>query len=599
MHAQHHMQRLKPTSLPLLAPPTRRRFATVVVRREAHAHASQQPELQPRRTCLFVYDSAAQRLVARRLVRPQRRAAEYGAQQRRVALLQPQVHEPGRLLGGAGAGRASVGAGRPSGDEREDVLQEACDAQRAPSLCLTPCLSSNTLACPRLLSLPDRLLQDILALVPGGPPGVDGGAPCACAALRAAWQEGFMHREQSAVAVLLAEHGELALAGTLYDRPRTTDRGGGGAGVWPALVCWAAVQVAAQGGCPPHEQATQLVKLGMHKRDAALLRAVLGSTALRPYLRDGAWLASYLSVAAVAGDPGEGGHQAARDEALRCAVRSNEAGAARLLLAAGADARGVLLSVVDGSSVNQLRLLADLGVRFSAYNNGGLLGHAVRYGSSPAAVSELLRRDAWERGQVRAALGVATAHNRAEVAALLRNALTAVAAGGGTEAGAGAAGGGGGGGAEAGPVAAGGGGGGGVWAAVRGALYALGVLLPLAAEELPFVAVVWGLLVQRGEAEEECAPGAADGGLGGGEGAGAAQPGVGFKPSLALRVALVAGLVFAAVLSGDEGASAAVKSSGSRPAASTGRPGVAVAVAALPRLPCCGPCNQRPRLVGL
>ncbi|PNH01860.1 hypothetical protein TSOC_012225 [Tetrabaena socialis] len=308
---------------------------------------------------------------------------------------------------------------------------------------------------PGLLSLPDRLLQDILALVPGGSPGAHGGAPCACAALRAAWREGLLHRAQSAVAALLAEYGEQALAVRLYDRPglllqpgmqpaATSDGGcggSGGGGVWPALLCWAAVQVAAQGGCPPHEQATQLVTLGVVMRDAALLRAVLGCTALRPYLCDGAWLAKLLGTAVIAGDPGEGvlralldsgvgagpEHQAARDGALCRAIILDEVGAARLLLAAGADARGELLGAVLVSSVDRLRLLADLGVRFSAYDNGGLLGLAARWGSAEV-VSELLRHDAWERGQVRAALlGLATAHNRAEVAALLQDALAVVA----------------------------------------------------------------------------------------------------------------------------------------------------------------------------
>ncbi|PNH04370.1 hypothetical protein TSOC_009483 [Tetrabaena socialis] len=316
---------------------------------------------------------------------------------------------------------------------------------------------------PGLLSLPDRLLQDILALVPGGSPGADGGAPCACAALRAAWREGLLHRAQSAVAALLAEDGERALAAPLYDRPEllllpgmqaaaATDggRGGsGGGGVWPALLCWAAVQVAAQGGCPLHEQARWLVRVGVAMRDAALLRAVLGCTALRPYLHGGAWLAEYLSTATLAGDPGEGmlralldsgvgagpEHQAARDEALRCAVGLNRAGAARLLLAAGADARGVLQNAIRDGWIDRLRLLAGLGVRFSAYDNGGLLSYAARWGSV-AAVSELLRHDAWEQGRVRAALEVATAHSRAEVAGLLRDALAAVAAVGGTEAGA-------------------------------------------------------------------------------------------------------------------------------------------------------------------
>ncbi|PNH04369.1 hypothetical protein TSOC_009482 [Tetrabaena socialis] len=420
---------------------------------------------------------------------------------------------------------------------------------------------------PSLLSLPDRLLQDILALVPGGSPGADGGAPCACAALRAAWREGLLHRAQSAVAALLAEYGERALAATLYDMPGLLllpgmqaaaapaggDGGGGGGrgvGVWPALLCWAAVQVAAQGGCPPHEQATRLVNLGLQKRDAALLRAVLGCTALRPYLHDGAWLAEHLGRAAVAGDPGEGvlralldsgvgagqEHQAARDEALRCAVIYEEAGAARLLLAAGADARHVLRSAVDGSWTYQLRLLAGVGVRFSAYDDGGLLGHAARWGS-PAAVSGLLRHGTWERGQVRAALGVATAHNRAEVAGLLRDALAAEAAVGG--------------------------GGGSVWTAERGGLYVLRELVSLAAVWLAFMTLVRALLVRDllamdlyvlrelvplaaeqacrgllhlwgrgadGQAgPQEGVPRAADGGLGGGEGAGAAQPEAGSK----------------------------------------------------------------------
>ncbi|PNG99193.1 hypothetical protein TSOC_015033, partial [Tetrabaena socialis] len=249
---------------------------------------------------------------------------------------------------------------------------------------------------------------------------------------------------------------------------------------------------AAQGGCPPHEQATRLVQLGMEKRDAALLRAVLGCTALRPYLCDGAWLAERLSLAAIARDPGEGmlralldsgvgvgpEHQAARDEALGWAVGLDRAGAARLLLAAGAeaaDAGKLLRDAIQANWINELRQLADLGVRFSACDNGGLLGHAARWGS-PAVVSELLRHDTWERGPVRAALEVATAHNRAEVAGLLRGVLAAVAAVGS--------------------------GGGGVWTAVRRGLYILGELVSLAAGVVAFMPVVWALLVQCGAAEE-------------------------------------------------------------------------------------------------
>ncbi|PNH01855.1 hypothetical protein TSOC_012226 [Tetrabaena socialis] len=417
---------------------------------------------------------------------------------------------------------------------------------------------------PGLLSLLDRLLQDILARVPGGSPGADGGAPCACAALRAAWREGLLHREQSAVAALLAEYGVQALAATLYDRPGLQllpgmqaaaapadgGGGGGGGGVWPALLCWAAVQVAAQGGCPPHKQATQLVNLGMERRDAALLRAVLGCTALRPYLYDGAWLGEHLGTAAIARDSGEGvlralldsgvgagpEHQAARDEALSWAVMLEEAGAARLLLAAGADARGVLQNAIRDGWTYELRLLAGLGVRFSAYDNVGLLGHAARWGS-PAVVSELLRHGTWERGQVRAALGVATAHSRAEVAGLLRDALAAVAAGGG---------------------------GGGVWTAVLKGLDILADLATLAVGWLAFMAVARALLVNSGEAEEVCrggllrlwgrgadgqagpqagVPSAADGGLGSGEGAGMAQPVAGSKGSPATRAMTWAELV--------------------------------------------------------
>ncbi|PNH08653.1 hypothetical protein TSOC_004766 [Tetrabaena socialis] len=332
----------------------------------------------------------------------------------------------------------------------------------------------------------------------------------------------------------IVEYGEQALAATLYHRPglmllpgvqaAAAPGGGGGrggGGVWPALLCWAAVQVAAQGGCPPHEQATQLVRLGMEEHDAALLRAVLGCTALRPYLCDNVWLAQTLRYAAIARDPGEGvlrallgagvgaapEHQAARDEALRWAVTVEKVGAARLLLAAGADAGDLLEYAVEGSWDDQLRLLADLGVRFAAHDNGSLLRRAARW-SRPAAVSELLRRDVWEREQVRAALRVAKAHHRAEVAELLQDALTALTT---VAAHAGHCG------MEPGPAAA--------------------------------AAPLGGGATGQPELREGALR-ATDGALGGGKGARAAPPGAESKGLPALRAMLVAGLVLGVVARG-------------------------------------------------
>ncbi|PNH01156.1 hypothetical protein TSOC_012968, partial [Tetrabaena socialis] len=263
---------------------------------------------------------------------------------------------------------------------------------------------------PGLLSLPDRLLQDILARVPGGSPGADGGAPCACAALRAAWREGLLHRAQSTVAALLAEYGEQALAATLYDRPgllllpgmQTATATGGGRGrgsggrVWPALLRWAVVQVAAQWGCPPHEQATKLLELGMQKRDAALLRAVLGCTALRPYLCDSAWLAERLGRASIAGDPGEGvlralldsgvgacpEHQADRDEVLSYAVIVDEAGSARERRCRGRSRRSRGRCSSHHAAAKRRRM----GVGSSEQRQRGwaLCGHEAPAGAAPA-----------------------------------------------------------------------------------------------------------------------------------------------------------------------------------------------------------------------
>ncbi|PNH07138.1 hypothetical protein TSOC_006435 [Tetrabaena socialis] len=300
--------------------------------------------------------------------------------------------------------------------------------------------ASATLApAPGLLSLPHRLLQVILAIIPGGSPGAQGGAPCACAALRAAWLDGVVGRARSAVASLLAEDGAQALAASLYNRPQLLLPGvaaapDAGGRMRPWLLRWAAMELAAHGGRPLPEQAARLLTLGLARHDATLVRAVLRWSALPKDLLAGDELVGRLLLAARASDGAamlrallNSGvwAQWERNGALAHTVRARDPEAARLLLAAGADAMVALRRAVEQDSVEGIRLLAGLGVSFAAQGGSPLLSHAARQGS-PLVVGELLRGGRWEYGHLRCALEAALEANRVQSAGLLRDALARV-----------------------------------------------------------------------------------------------------------------------------------------------------------------------------
>ncbi|PNH06361.1 hypothetical protein TSOC_007269 [Tetrabaena socialis] len=224
-----------------------------------------------------------------------------------------------------------------------------------------------------LLSLPVDLLPAILTIVPGGSPGVDGGAPCACRALRAAWQDsvdGIMACAQSAVAKLLEKHRASADAGSIYELPpqqllgRQVMRGDlpGGGGLFPRVLCWAAVELAARGGRPLPAQAASLLRLAAKHADADLLRAVLRCRAMPLSMHDSRDLVHMLQVAAGAGagrcgavlavllEAGVGAgpeHLAARSWALRQAVAAEDEQSARLLLASGAHIKHAMWHAVE------------------------------------------------------------------------------------------------------------------------------------------------------------------------------------------------------------------------------------------------------------
>ncbi|PNH07139.1 hypothetical protein TSOC_006436 [Tetrabaena socialis] len=318
-----------------------------------------------------------------------------------------------------------------------------CTFPTAEPACLRPpsaSTASATLApTPGLLSLPHRLLQVILAIIPGGSPGAQGGAPCACTALCAAWMDGVVGRARSAVASLLAEDGAQALADSLYDRPQLllpglTAAPDAGGGVRPWLLRWAAMELAAHGGRPLPKQAARLLTLGVARHDVALVRAVLRWSGPPKDLLAGDELAGHLLVAAGAGggaamlrallDAGVGA-QPERNCALARAVRAGDPEAARLLLAAGADATVALRRAVEQDSVEGIRLLARLGVSFAAQGGNLLLRRAARQGS-PLVVGALLRGGRWEYETVCCALAAALEANRVQSAGLLRGWLARV-----------------------------------------------------------------------------------------------------------------------------------------------------------------------------
>ncbi|PNH06355.1 hypothetical protein TSOC_007272, partial [Tetrabaena socialis] len=258
-----------------------------------------------------------------------------------------------------------------------------------------------------LLSLPVDLLPAILTIVPGGSPGVDGGAPCACRALRAAWQDsvnGVMACAQSAVAKLLEKHRAFADAGSIYQLPpqqllgRQVVRGDlpGGGGLFPRVLCWAAVELAAR---------ASLLRLAAKRADADVLRAVLRCRAMPLSMHDSRELVHMLHEAAGAGagrgsavlavllEAGVGAgpeHLEARSWALRHAVAAEDEQSARLLLASGAHIKHAMWHAVERQQCASVRLLAGAGTGFTAKEFCLVLWSAASAGRAPM-VAELLR----------------------------------------------------------------------------------------------------------------------------------------------------------------------------------------------------------------